>query len=294
MAKMGFIKKVTVLSATMLAISGVSSITSFAESSDFKIDSEITSVEFNTAINSEVLTETEKLEIVKENPLSEEVLSDDFDLVEASENTPSLQEMNYEEEQLFYSIIDEQVELADITDPEEKVIYKNSLINFFDEESESYNSLEGLQSDLEESIIEKVQSEEEAKTSPELLSFLENSVVTTFGVTSANALENPFKGKIRLSVKAAGAVFNTVIGIAVGGGVGAIQSFIIKKGKKEAEKLFTRTIVSRLNAWGAPKLALIVGVCVTTALNYLDIGTNIAKQIDKRDSKKNSGYIEIY
>lgn len=53
-------------------------------------------------------------------------------------------------------------------------------------------------------------------------------------------------------------------------------------------------MVTRLKAWGAPKLALVVGVSVTTALNYLDIGTNIANQIDKRDSKKNSGYLEIY
>lgn len=122
------------------------------------------------------------------------------------------------------------------------------------------------------------------------MAFLENVTTSTLGIKSAHVLSNPFKGKIRLSVKAAGAVFNTTIGIAVG--VGAIQAYIIKKGKDEAERLFTRTIVSRLKAWGAPKLALIVGVCVTTALNYLDIGTNIASQIDKRDSNKNNGYVD--
>lgn len=294
MKKMYFLKKVTVLTASIFALSAISSNIILADSADSKVDSELTSVEFNTSINSEVLTETEKEKIIKENPLSEEVLSDDFDLKEAVENTPSLQEMNNEEKELFYSIIDEQVVLAEITDPEEREIYKNSLVNFFNEDSESFNNLEGLQIELEESIIEKLESEEE--TSSELISFLENTTVSTFGITSANAfsIPNPFKGKVRISVKAAGAVFNTVIGIAVGGGVGAIQSFIIKKGKDEAQKLFTRTVVSRLNAWGAPKLALVVGVSVTTALNYLDIGTNIAKQIDKRDSKKNSGYLEIY
>jgi hypothetical protein len=292
MKKMKLFKKVTVLTALVLTLSGLSSISSLADSSDSIVDSELTSVKFNTTVNSEVLTEAEKEAIVKENPLSEKVLSDEFDLEESVENIPSLQEMNDEEENLFYSIIDEQVALANISDPEEREIYKDSLVNFFNKESESFNNLEGLQNELEESIIQHLENEKE--TSAELISFLENASVSTFGVTSAKAISNPFKGKVRISVKAAGAVFNTVIGIAVGGGVGAIQAFIVKKGKDAAQKLFTRTVVSRLKAWGAPKLALVVGVSVTTALNYLDIGTNIAKQIDKRDSKKNSGYIEIY
>jgi hypothetical protein len=292
MKKMNLFKKVTVLTASVLALSGLSSISSFADSSDSLVGSELTSVEFNTTVNSEMLTESEKVAIVKENPLSEKVLSDEFDLEKEVENIPSLQEMNDEEENLFYSIIDEQVEFANITDPKEREIYKDSIVNFFNEESESFNNLEGLQTELEESIIEHLESEEE--TSTELIAFLENASVSAFGVTSAKAISNPFKGKVRISVKAAGAVFNTVIGIAVGGGVGAIQSFIIKKGKDAAQKLFTRTVVSRLKAWGAPKLALVVGVSVATALNYMDIGTNIAKQIDMRDSKKKSGYIEIY
>ncbi|GKU82588.1 hypothetical protein [Niallia sp. NCCP-28] len=112
------------------------------------------------------------------------------------------------------------------------------------------------------------------------------------GIESANAAS--LKGKVKVGVKLAGAIFNTAIGFAVGGGVGAIQAYILKKGKKEAARIFTKTVTSRLKAWGAKKLALIVGVSVTTALNYLDIGTNIARQIDKRDSKKNNGYIDIY
>lgn len=60
------------------------------------------------------------------------------------------------------------------------------------------------------------------------------------------------------------------------------------------KKMFTKTVVSRLKAWGAPKLALLVGASVGFAMTFLDIGGNIARQIDKRDSKKNSGYLEIY
>ncbi|MGM9926634.1 MAG: hypothetical protein ACI35O_12835 [Bacillaceae bacterium] len=49
-----------------------------------------------------------------------------------------------------------------------------------------------------------------------------------------------------------------------------------------------------MKAWGAPKLALIVGACVVTALNYLDVGTQIAKQLDKRDKRPNNGYVDLY
>jgi len=58
--------------------------------------------------------------------------------------------------------------------------------------------------------------------------------------------------------------------------------------------MFTKTVVSRLKTWGAPKLVLLVGASVGFAMNFLDIRGNIARQIDKRDSKKNSGYLDIY
>lgn len=80
----------------------------------------------------------------------------------------------------------------------------------------------------------------------------------------------------------------------MGGGVGAIQSFIINKGKKEAQKIFTRTVTSKLKAWGAKHLAASVGVAVAFALNYLDIGTQITKQLDKRDKQPNNGWVDIY
>lgn len=210
---MNILKKVAVLTALVVGVSPILPNVSSADYINLEEDSEIISIEFNTSVNDEVLTKKEEKEILEENLLSEEVLSDDFDLEEVVENNPSLHEMNNEEKELFYSIINEQVELAQITDLEEKEIYRNSLINFFNEESESFNNLEGLQNELEESIIEKLESEGEA--SPELLSFLENVTVSTFGVTLAHALSNPFKGKIRISVKAAGAVFNTAIGIAI-------------------------------------------------------------------------------
>jgi len=37
--------------------------------------------------------------------------------------------------------------------------------------------------------------------------------------------------------------------VVVSGGVGAIQAYIKKVGKKEAERIFTRTVTSKLKAW---------------------------------------------
>lgn len=100
--------------------------------------------------------------------------------------------------------------------------------------------------------------------------------------------------KVRIGVKFAGTAINVVLGFAVGGGVGAIQGYIIKKGKKEAARIFTKTVTSKLKAWGAKKLATFVGVAVTFAVSYADVGGQIAKQLDKRDKRPNNGWIDIY
>ncbi|PAF34003.1 hypothetical protein CHH69_18160 [Terribacillus saccharophilus] len=101
------------------------------------------------------------------------------------------------------------------------------------------------------------------------------------------------RAKVAIGTKFAASVLNLAIGTAVGGGSGAITAYIVKKGKKEAQRVFTKTVVSRLKAWGAPKLAWAVGAAVGVAMNYADIGTVIAKQIDKRDSYPNNGWIDI-
>ncbi|SLM94207.1 hypothetical protein FM106_07675 [Brachybacterium faecium] len=89
-----------------------------------------------------------------------------------------------------------------------------------------------------------------------------------------------------MSTRWAGIILNVALGLAIGGGVGAIASYIRRKGKKEAARVFSRTVKSRLTAWGAPKLAWAVSGAVIFALNFSDIGGVIAKQIDKRDKKK--------
>ncbi|ODJ64709.1 hypothetical protein [Brochothrix thermosphacta] len=89
-----------------------------------------------------------------------------------------------------------------------------------------------------------------------------------------------------MSTRWAGIILNVDLGLAIGGGVGAIASYIRRKGKKEAARVFSRTVKSRLTAWGAPKLAWAVSGAVIFALNFSDVGGMIAKQIDKRDKKK--------
>lgn len=94
-----------------------------------------------------------------------------------------------------------------------------------------------------------------------------------------------------ISVKAAGAILNAAIAIATGG-LGA-SAYIEKYGVKQAGKLFSKTLASRIAAWGCPKLAAVVSVAIDSALNYLDVGTNIAKYIDAHDYEPNNGWLSI-
>jgi hypothetical protein len=95
------------------------------------------------------------------------------------------------------------------------------------------------------------------------------------------------------TVGVAGAIFNTVIGIAVGGAAGGIANFIRKKGAAEAAKIFTKTLASKLTAIGCAELASSLSAIVTTVLNYLDVGTAIAKKLDSIDKKPNNGWLTI-
>jgi hypothetical protein len=218
--------------------------------------------------------------------LDEYVVSKDFDLEDEVANMPSIDKMTTEEKELFDSIVKEQVALAGLENEEEEKLFANAMVDFFDENSETYNDLSLAQTELIEQVEEINTTTYENDDEIEVSS--KNIFDKTFAIEKAHAVQ------VKVGVKFAGAVFNGAIGFAIGGGVGAIQAFIIKKGKKEAEKLFTKTVVSRLKAWGAPKLALATGACVTIALNYLDVGNQIAKQLDKRDKRPNNGWIDFY
>lgn len=63
--------------------------------------------------------------------------------------------------------------------------------------------------------------------------------------------------------------------------------------KNRQKRIFTVTAASKLAAWGATKLSVSLSAAVTIALNYSDIGTNIAKYIDKYDYAPNNGWLSI-
>ena len=280
--KKSLLKKISVLTVSTLLCSSLYSLSSFADEN-----------EVPGSIIEDVLASETVEGISTDVELSENVLSEDFDLEETVANIPSVGEMTTEEKELFESIVQEQVALSGLESAEEEEAFAKAMVNFFDEDSETYNDLTLAQDKLEAEIIKLNISPSNTNTHEldvikEVQVSVNDALNQTFGVTTAHAVQ------VKIGVKVAGAILNTAIGFAVGGGVGAIQAFIIKKGKKEAERLFTKTVVSRLKAWGAPKLALIVGACVVTALNYLDVGTQIAKQLDKRDKRPNNGYVDLY
>lgn len=272
MIKKSLIKKVSILTVLALLSSSLSSFSSFANEPAGTMLENVLISEIIDGISIDI------------NELDEQVLSKDFDLVEAVENIPSTHNMTLEEKELFDFIIDEQVALLEFENEEEEKLFEEALRDFFDENSETYNDLNSAMFQLEEEFYElyNEMSNEDIELS---VTGLLNKVV---GIETAHAFQ------VKVGVKFAGAVFNGAIGFAIGGGVGSIQAFILKKGKHEAGKLFTRTIVSRLTAWGAPKLALAVGSTVTVALNYLDVGNTIAKELDKRDKRPNNGWIDLY
>lgn len=98
-------------------------------------------------------------------------------------------------------------------------------------------------------------------------------------------------GNFAIGVNFAASAINVLLGLAVGGGVGAIQSFIINRGKREAMKIFTRTVTSKIIAWGAPHLAWIIGAAVAFAMDYFNLGSAIARFIDSRDTYPNNGWL---
>lgn len=271
MKKKSLFKKISILTVTALICSSLGSLSSLADSNEEAPLEDVLATEVVEGISTDV-------------ELSEEVLSEDFDLEEAVDEMPTIDEMNNEEKELFDEIVEEQVALAGLENEEEEKLFAQAMEDFFDEDSSTYNDLSTATEQLEEEIIVLENSPVEDTE----VSLINNVIDDTFGLKSADAVQ------VKVGVKFAGAVFNGAIGFAVGGGVGAIQSFIIKKGKKQAQKLFTRTVVSKLKAWGAPKLALAVGASVTVALNYMDVGTRIAKQLDKKDKRPNNGWIDLY
>lgn len=130
MALNEFLKKVSILTVIIFTISSLSTLTSFAETESDN--------EKQPVLEGVLVGETEDGINSKNVQLSKEVLSEEFDLEEEVRNMPSIDEMTKDEKQLFNKIVEEQTELSNAN---EKEIFKQELTNFFDKYSDTYNDL---------------------------------------------------------------------------------------------------------------------------------------------------------
>lgn len=89
------------------------------------------------------------------------------------------------------------------------------------------------------------------------------------------------------------AAINVAIGMVVGGGIAGISAYVKKMGVQEAKKIFSKTIATRLKAWGLTNLSRILPVATTFVLSVLDPGTAIAEYIDNHDVKPGNGQVNF-
>lgn len=89
------------------------------------------------------------------------------------------------------------------------------------------------------------------------------------------------------------AAINVAIGMVVGGGIAGISAYVKKVGVREAKKIFSKTIATKLKAWGLKNLATVLPIAATFVLSVLDPGTAIAEYIDKHDVKPNNGQVNF-
>ncbi|MFZ3589764.1 hypothetical protein ACOI1C_10900 [Bacillus sp. DJP31] len=223
-----------------------------------------------------------KLIVVKEYEVNSDGSRTFLDTTDFND-MPSVHEMNNQQKTLFNQLVEEEAKLYGQDNPK---LYQELLTDFFDETSETALDFEATQKAIESKLnnkdVIKPPSNEYFSVNPDS----SVSTSTNLGYTTQSL-------GLAIGVNVAASTFNILIGFAVGGGVGAIQAFIVNKGKDAAIRLFSRTVVSRLTAWGAPKLAIFVGAAVVWALDYLNIGSQIARYLDSKDSKPRNGWINF-
>ncbi|WP_120473048.1 hypothetical protein, partial [Brochothrix thermosphacta] len=151
-----------------------------------------------------------------------------------------------------------------VDDTEIEDVYKDNLEGFFDKNSETYENIQTSQAKIDEDLKDLEETH---------LSVLDKTASFITGDKKVQAFR-------LMSTRWAGTILDVALGLAIGVSVGAFADYIRIKGKKEAARVFSRTVKSRLTAWRAPKLAWAVSGAVIFALNFSDVGGMIAKQID--------------
>lgn len=173
-----FLKKVSILTVILFTISSLSTLTSFAETESDN--------EKQPVLEGVLVCETVEGINSKDVRLSKKVLSEDFDLEEEVKNMLSIDEMTKEEKQLFNKIVEEQTELSNVN---EKEIFKQELTNFFDKYSDTYNDLTAAQKELVEGINDATLEENDG------FAFDKDVFVSSFGVKEIQAAMIRDKGR---------------------------------------------------------------------------------------------------
>ena len=113
-------------------------------------------------------------------------------------------------------------------------------------------------------------------------------------LSDADLLAGSWIPDIKIKNSVAAAAFNTAIDVLlISAGVGTVTALVKKVGVNEARKMFTRTLTSKLKAWGLVALAGFIPTCVNFVFNLLSPGSAIATFLDKNDHFKNNGYIDV-
>ncbi|ALA52921.1 hypothetical protein CAY60_015460 [Shouchella clausii] len=216
---------------------------------------------------------------------NEEILNNDFDVEEAVDNL-DLAKLEGEEKENLLKVIEE---TAAISGTEEVELLEEALLNFFDSDSDVFNDIEAAQEELEENYIAKLESEENP--------ILAKSVQFIFGSEKAYAKKKK-KGKIAVGMYLTGSVINVAIGGVVGGGIAAVKTYVKKKGKKAASATLSRVATAqakklKIKSVRGVAIATVIGGAISVALDYANVGLQIAKQIDKRDWYPGNEWIDI-
>lgn len=77
-------------------------------------------------------------------------------------------------------------------------------------------------------------------------------------------------------------------------GVGSVAVLLKKYGASQARKIFTKTLYTKLTAWGATSLAGALPIAVSFILELLSPFDAIANLFDSWDYEPNNGYLDIY
>ncbi|MBN1040284.1 hypothetical protein DVW12_16470 [Clostridium botulinum] len=164
-----------------------------------------------------------------------------------------------------------------------------------DSEREAYNAAIDKQVKLEENKHEKDFDAEEFREGLVNILETENSLSNIGGSDDMIMLRaGTWVPDVCIENKYVSAAFAVAIdAVLIASGVGSVQAFVRQVGTKEAKKVFTKTVKSRLKAWGCSKFAKYAGTIVAFILEVASPEDRIAEFLDSKDSIPNDGYFNF-